>query len=287
MPTSRTPSHVPTVTLRGRDGALWLEDGSLLLEQDGTRRRIPLTAVDEVRSTESPRGVEVVLTAPEGATATVFRLRHRNAAARDVLATTVNAALAARDADAPRRDGAELVVVLPGEPPRTPLWATGEFWLMAGAGLVVAGWIAGLVTLIAHADIIGAILYFFGTKPLIFGVFLYCLAARTLYDRALLRRRGISVLATHFRHDGKKHLYRFTDLDGVQRTCEPDSAAEPVSTDPSRVQVSYDPRAPQRVAARLPVRTWVLRSLGVGIFGTAMLYTGLYMVPYQLIQVLF
>jgi hypothetical protein len=178
-------------------------------------------------------------------------------------------------------------VVLPGKAPGTPFWATGEFWLMAGIGLVVAGWIAGLVTLIAHVDIFGAILYFFGTKPLIFGVFLYGMAVKTLYDRAILRRRGISVLATHFRHDGKKHLYQFTDLDGVQRTCEPDTAAEPVSTNPSRVQVSYDPKNPERVAARLPVRTWVLRSLGVGLGGTAMLYAGLYMVPYQLAQVLF
>jgi hypothetical protein len=231
--------------------------------------------------------VDVALTAPEQTSATVFRLRHRNASARDVFVATVNAALPARDADARRRDGAELVVVLPGEPPRAPFWAAGEFWLMAGAGLVVAGWIAGLVTLIVHVDIFGAILYFFGTKPLIFGVFLYGLSARTLYDRAVLRRRGVPVLATHFRHDGKKHLYQFTDLDGVRRTGEPDTAAEPVSTNPTRVQVSYDPRNPQRVAARLPVRTWVLRSLGVGIGGTAMLFAGLYMVPYQLIQVLF
>jgi hypothetical protein len=111
-------------------------------------------------------------TAPEGASATVFRLRHRNASARDVFVATVNAALPARDADERHRDGAALVVVLPGSTggtPRTPFWAAEEFWLMIDIGLLVVGWIAGLVTLIVHIDIFGAILYFFGTKPLITG----------------------------------------------------------------------------------------------------------------------
>ncbi|MEU6374015.1 DUF3592 domain-containing protein [Streptomyces sp. NPDC046909] len=135
---------------------------------------------------------------------------------------------------------------------------------------------------------IGAILWFFGTKPLLIGLALYTLSAIELYDRAILRRRGVSVLATYSHTSGKKQLYRFTDLEGVQRHCEPDSAAEPVSVyvSPRQVQVSYDPRKPDRVKARLPVRTWVLRSLGVGVFGTAMVYTGLWMLPYQLYQVL-
>lgn len=288
MTTSSTPSHVPSVTLRGRSGALWLEDGALTLEQDGVRRRIPLAAVREVRTTEGPRGVEVVLTAPEGARPTVYRVAHRGASARDVFVATVNAALPAREAEESHRDGAELVEVLPGTTTR-PAWYKS---LLAGGvltvviGVPIVGWIAGLVTLIMHADIIGAILWFFGTKPLIIGLVLYGMAAKTLYDRAILRRRGIAVLATFHRHDGKKRMFQFTDLDGIVRDCEVDSAAEPVSSSPERFQVSYDPRNPQRVAARLPVRSWVLRSLGVGIFGTLFLYTGLYMVPYQLIQVL-
>ncbi|MFG1670864.1 hypothetical protein [Streptomyces sp. Y7] len=287
MTTSSTPSHLPSVTLRGRSGALWLEDGSLLLEQDGARRRIPLPAVEEVRPTEGPRGVEVVLTAPEGAGATVYRVAHRVASARDAFVTTVNAALPARDAGEDRRNGAELVETLPGTV-RTAWYrkALGDVALVLAIGVPVVGWIAGLVTLIAHGDLIGAILWFFGTKPLIIGLFLYGMAAKTLYDRAILRRRGVSVLAAFHRYDGKKRMFRFTDLNGVPRECEIDTAAEPVSTQPERFQVSYDPRSPQRVAAGLPLRTWVLRSLGVAVFGTLFLYAGLYMVPYQLIQVL-
>ncbi|MEY9992554.1 hypothetical protein ABIE67_004586 [Streptomyces sp. V4I8] len=289
MTTSNTPSPVPSLALRGRSGALWLEgDGSLLLEQDGVRRRIPPAAVEEVRAAESPRGVEVVLTAPEGTPPTVYRVAHRGTSERDVFVTTVKASLPVRGTEEPRPDGAELVVVEPGTTAR-PAWhkrAFGDVSLVLVLGLPIVGWIAGLVTLIAHSDLIGAILWFFGTKPLIIGLVLYGMAAKTLYDRAILRRRGISVLAAFHRHDGKKRMFRFTDLDGIPRDCEIDTAAEPVATSPERFQVSYDPRNPARVAARLPVRTWVLRSLGVGVFGTLMLYTGLYMVPYQLIQVL-
>ncbi|MEU1256661.1 hypothetical protein ABZ445_25570 [Streptomyces chartreusis] len=287
MTTSSTPSPLPSVTLRGRSGALWLEGGSLLLEQDGVRRRIPLPAVEAVRAAEGPRGVEVVLTAPEGAGATVYRVAHRAASARDAFVRTVNAALPARDAEEDRRDGATLVEVLPGTV-RTAWYrkALGDAALVLAIGVPVVGWIAGLVTLLAHGDLIGAILWFFGTKPLIIGLVLYGMAAKTLYDRAILRRRGVSVLAAFHRYDGKKRMFRFTDLNGVPRECEVDTAAEPVGSGPERFEVSYDPEHPERVAARLPVRTWVLRSLGVGVFGTLFLYAGLYMVPYQLIQVL-
>ncbi|MBT2421927.1 hypothetical protein J7F01_14980 [Streptomyces sp. ISL-22] len=283
MTTSSTPAPVPSVALRGRSGALWLEDGSLVLEQDGVRRRIPLPAVQEVRTTDGPRGVAVVLTAPEGTSPTVYRLAHRRASEVAVFSATVNAALPVRE----HRDGAELVVVEPAEPARTAFWASGDFQLWAVIGLVGTAWLAGLVTLAAHGDLIGVLLWVLGTKPLFIGLLLYTLSAIALYDRAILRRRGVTVLATYSHLAGKKRLYGFTDLDGVVRHCEPDSAAEPVGTDPRRVQVSYDPRNPDRVKARLPLRTWVLRTLGVLVFGTLFLYAGLYMVPYQLIQVLF
>jgi hypothetical protein len=280
-----TTSHLPSVALRSRSGGLWLENGRLTLEQDGVRRRIPLAAVQEVRATANgPRGVEVVLTAPEGTHPTVYRLAHRKAADVTVFVSTVNAGLPERE----RRDGAELVVMEPGVPSRTPFWAAPEFWLWTVIGLVGAGWVAGLTTLIMHADVIGAILWFFGTKPLAIGLTLYGLSAFELYDRAILWRRGVPVLATFSHTAGKKQLYSFTDLEGVERHCEPDSSAHTAvyHLDLKQVQVSYDPQNPERVKARLSVGTWVLRSLGVGIFGTATLYAGLWMVPYQLYQVL-
>ncbi|MFD3835152.1 hypothetical protein ACFWWC_02690 [Streptomyces sp. NPDC058642] len=280
-----TTSHLPTVALRGRSGGLWAEDGHLTLEQDGVRRRIPLAAVREVRATDGPRGVEVVLTAPAGAPPTVYRLAHRRAAEVAVFVSAVNAGV-----PAPRDpvDGAALVVVEPGGAPRTPFWASPEFWLWTVIGLVGAGWVAGLTTLITHSDVIGAILWVFGTKPLLAGLVIYSLAAGELYDRAILWRRGVPVVATFSHTAGKKNLYRFTDLDGVQRHCEPDSSAHTAvyHLELRQVQVCYDPHKPDRVKARLTVGTWVLRSLGVGIFGTALLCTGLWMVPYQLYQVL-
>ncbi|MFJ3668084.1 hypothetical protein ACIPSE_16705 [Streptomyces sp. NPDC090106] len=288
MTTPHQASHLPSVALRGRSGALWAEDGKLLLEQDGVRRRIPLAAVEEVRAaTAAPHGVEVVLTASGGAAPTVYRLAHRKAAETAVFVSAVNAALPpGRDRDGV--DG-ESLVVSEQAPPRSSYWRSGDWVIWAVVGVLGGGWAAGFVTLLWHSDLIGAILWVLGTKPLIGGLAVYFLAGSALYDRAILRRRGVTVLATRSHSTGKKEIYAFTDLEGVRRECEPDSAAEPVSahTTPRRVQVSYDPRKPDRVAARLPVRTWVARTLGVAVFGTAMLYAGLWMVPYQLVQVLF
>ncbi|MFF7161664.1 hypothetical protein ACFZBP_09785 [Streptomyces sp. NPDC008086] len=69
---------------------------------------------------------------------------------------------------------------------------------------------------------------------MIIGLVLYGMAAKTPYDRAILRRRGISVPATFHRHAGKRRMFRFTDLDGVPRDREIDTAAQ-APADPGAV----------------------------------------------------
>ncbi|MFD9288102.1 hypothetical protein ACFWBV_07285 [Streptomyces sp. NPDC060030] len=92
------------------------------------------------------------------------------------------------------------------------------------------------------------------------------------------------MLATSDHDNGKKQIFVFVDAEGVRRFFEPDHAAEPVSLAPRRVAAVYDPRRPERVRAVLPVRTWVLRTLGVALGGTSLLVLAFFLVPYQLIE---
>ncbi|MFJ6850145.1 hypothetical protein ACIQM3_06295 [Streptomyces sp. NPDC091271] len=286
MTTTPDSPALPSLTVRSRTGSFSMEKRSIVLEQGGVRRRIPLEAVEEVRL-ESRRGpgVQVALTAPAGASGTVFRVGCRNRASATAFVDAANGALPVRDADAPREDGAAQVVVLPplaGKDRRT----ARDRLLIAAALSPVALYVAGLVVLIAHGDIFGVVFWLLGLKPLAFGLLLYGLSAKNLYDRGLLRRRGISVLATFDHDQGKKQIYSFVDAEGVKRFCEPDSAAEAVRGAPRQVTVLYDPRHVERVKAVLPLRTWVLRTIGVAFGGTSLLVLGFFLVPYQLIELL-
>ncbi|MFG2590270.1 hypothetical protein [Streptomyces sp. NPDC048438] len=286
MTTTPGSPVLPSLTVRSRAGSFSLEKRSILLEQGGVRRRIPLEAVEEVLL-ESRRGpsVRVVLTAPGGASGTVYRVGCRNRASATAFVDATNRALPVRDADAPREDGAAQVVVLPqlaGKDRRT----ARDRLVIAAALSPVALYVAGLVVLIAHGDVFGVVFWLLGLKPLAFGLLLYGLSAKNLYDRWHLRRRGISVLATFDHDQGKNQIYSFVDAEGVTRFCEPDTAAEPVRAAPRQVAVLYDPRRVERVKAVLPLRTWVLRATGVAFGGTSLLVLGFFLVPYQLIELL-
>ncbi|MFF2727179.1 hypothetical protein ACFVS9_04630 [Streptomyces sp. NPDC058008] len=283
MTTGPNPPAPPSLTVRGRSGSLALETRSILLEQNGVRQRIPLAAVEEVGLDGGRRpAVRVVLTAPTGTPGTVYRVDCRNTASATAFVDAAGRALPARDPGAPREDGTARVVVLPPDAEKER--RTAREWLTIAAFLTpVALYLAGLVVLIVNGAVLGVILWILGLKPLAFGLFLYGLSAAALYDRWLLRRRGVSVLATSDHTQGKKEVFAFVDADGVRRFFEPDEAAEPVSIAPRRVAAVYDPRKPARVKAVLPARTWVLRTIGVGVGGTSLLVLAYFLVPYQLI----
>ncbi|MFJ2649680.1 hypothetical protein ACIO1C_23525 [Streptomyces sp. NPDC087420] len=278
--TKANSSTPPTsVVLRDRSARLCAEPGALLLDRDGTRRRIPLAAVERVRADDArQRSVAVVLTAADGVPGTVFRLNCRNSAAVTAFADAVNGALPRREDGAPRRDGAELVRVLP--PKRRQPWEPN--WWFAGitAGLVF--FVAGFVTLVARGDVMGAILWIIGVSPLVKGLAVLFLVVRALCDRLILWRRGITVLAVRYGSG-----YAFTDAKGTERRVEIDGAAKPVSTKPARYEVSYDPLRPGRTAAVLPVGSWILRTLGVVFLLLPVVALGLYLVPFQLVESLF
>ncbi|MCX5416844.1 hypothetical protein [Streptomyces sp. NBC_00059] len=285
--TANPGSAPPSLTAGNRSGSFTLERRSILLAQGGVRRRIPLEAIEVVRMDDGARrsAVQVVLTAPAGTPGTVFRVGCRNAASATAFVEAAGRALPVREADAPREDGGARVVVLPPAEDRDK--RSARDWLVIAALLTpVALYVAGLVVLIVHGDVLGVIFWILGLKPLAFGLILYGTSAKALYDRWLLRRRGISVVATFDHTDGKKQIFGFVDADGVRRFFEPDHAAEPVGLAPRGVAAHYDPRHVERVKAVLPVRTWVLRTIGVAFGGTFLLVIGFFLVPYQLIDVL-
>ncbi|WP_329207238.1 hypothetical protein OG893_25605 [Streptomyces sp. NBC_01696] len=286
MTSSSSSSALPSLTVGSRSGSFALESRSILLEQGGVRRRIPLEAVEEVRLDGVRRpAVEVVLTAPAGSSGTVYRVDCRNAASATAFVDATARALPARDVDTPREDGAARVAVLPRAADRNRR-SPRDRLVIAAVLAPVALYVGGLLVLIMDGDVLGVIFWLLGLKPLAFGLLLYGMAAKNLYDRWLLRRRDISVLATSDHTQGKKEIYRYVDAEGVRRFFEPDHAAAPVSLAPRQVAAVYDPRRVERVKAVLPLRTWVLRTIGVGFGGTSLLALGFFLVPYQLIELL-
>lgn len=269
-------ASLPSVSLSGSKGSVRLDPSGLVLEQDGTRRRIPLPAVAEVQVDPSGRAATVVLTAPDGTEATTYRVAGANAASVTAFARAVNGVLPARPPGAQLADGAELVEVL--DAPAGPRGVDPLFALIVVACAVpVIGYLAGLVQLIAVGRWFGLALYVLGVKPLLFGAAGIVMGAHALYLRAVLRRRGVSVVARPGNTSAGKMRCRFTDAEGVTRSVEVNSASIVVDR---AVHLTYDPAKPSRAVGRLPLRKRILFTLGVTV-SFPLLALGLFMVPYQ------
>ncbi|MGW9597682.1 hypothetical protein ACWHLZ_46430 [Streptomyces chartreusis] len=273
-----------SLVLRGHSATIWLDGGAILINQNGIRRRIPLQAVEKIRvDDESQRSVEVVLTAAVGTPGTTYRMDCRSSAAVTTFADTVNRALPQRDEGEPRRDVAELVEVLPNEacrPPGDPRWRIGALILL---GL----YLVGLATLIVAGEPDQWIMWLVGLAPLLMGGIICSSSVARLYDCWILRRRGISVLATYCRpSSGTRRVFQFTDAEGIEREVRLHYDVKRITTDPARVEVTYDPDRPERTTATLTA-TGVLGRLVVDLFGVAILLPGLYFAPYQLMKLLF
>lgn len=108
--------------------------------------------------------------------------------------------------------------------------------------------------------------------PFLVGCALTHIVYRVTVDWWLLRRRGITVLAVHKDSDHVGEVlvkrYSFTDAAGEERTFR--GGGRLVATDPERIEVTYDPRAPKPMTARdgpavraLSVLAYVLLGLPV------------------------
>ncbi|MEU0688559.1 hypothetical protein [Streptomyces uncialis] len=274
-------ASLPSVSLSGSKGSIRLDPGGLVLEQDGTRRRIPLPAVAGVRVDPSGRAATVILTAPDGTEATTYRVAGPNVASVTAFARAVNAALPERPPGAEPADGADLVEILdapvaartPARQGVDPLFAL----IVVACAVPVVGYVAGLVQLIVVERWFGLVLYVLGVKPLLFGAAGIAIGAHALYIRAVLLRRGVSVTANPGSVRAGKLRCHFTDAEGVTRGVEVNDASIVVDR---RVHLTYDPAVPSRAVGRLPLHKKLVYTLGV-LLSFPLLALGLFMVPYQ------
>ncbi|MEW2398091.1 hypothetical protein [Streptomyces sp. NPDC046862] len=282
MTRSSEPSLLPSLTLRGADGRIWLQGSTVWLDRDGVRRRIPLEAIVQARVTgASRRSVEIVVRGSGGVPGPVFAITGRDASGAGRIVEAVNGALPERAGRA-AAGGAELVEVFPAEPASR----RGDPRARAVACAFLAVYATGLVVLAVAGGSAPAMLWGLGVMPLALGLMIVGTAAVALRDRWVLRDRGVRVVAVFERSARRKQYFRFIDQEGVSREILADYAAKRLDGRPQRIEVTYDPQRPQRALAQLRVSALVLRTLGVVVFGLPILAIGLYMVPYQLVTLL-
>ncbi|MET7816231.1 hypothetical protein ABZT26_36010 [Streptomyces sp. NPDC005395] len=279
---------VASVAVRGLDGSVWLEGRTVRLMQDGLQRRIPLTAIEEVRLGVGPEGsVEVVLTASPGTPPTVYRLEGGAPRAAEQFARTVNEALPRRMPGAPVRDGEQLVEVLGNVSPAARPPAYAGRWrsrlLIAVSALL---YLVGLAVFVAVDDIGRAMLWGIGVLPLGSGGFLLSLGMSWWYDWTVLNRRGVSVMARHARGFESRSHFAYVDLQGVEREIFPSLPARHYGGDYTRLAIVFDPLRPTRAAPVAPGRHFAAQISGPLAIGLPLLSLGLFMVPYQMIDFL-
>jgi hypothetical protein len=270
--------------LRGRRSTARFEDLSVLLDQDGAHRRIPVEAIEEVRvSGEVGDAVEIVLTSA-GGPPTVFTVAGTAPVAGAAFVSTVAAALPGRRRGVPR-DGAELMSEVTPEVPAWRRFAAGR--PLATTGIV--GGVALWVLMVVCVAVLGGpkqwIMPLTGTV-LLLGVGRYAqIAAGIMRDRWVTRHHGIAVIATFAGYvSTKTPTYRFTDAEGGIRTYT--GGGKLVSREPRRIEVRYDPRDPERMYAPQPLLVYVLIAIpAVPLIGGA-LAAGLWLGPWQLVDVL-
>ncbi|MGW4034602.1 hypothetical protein ACWEFL_35795 [Streptomyces sp. NPDC004838] len=265
-----------SLVLRGRDGTARLDRGDVLLDQDGIRR-IPLAAVEEVRAADGGLTLEIVLTTA-GGPATVYRLRCRSAAAVTAFTEAVCTALPERGPGEPRQDGAALVQTTPGPGRRPLLHRRG----CIGLAVFLTVCLVNAVVVVVWGTSIERVVFFTGWIPLVLGYVITTGAGRGLFLTWLLRRRGITVLAT--RHPTDRRIFQFTDATGAAR--EFNGTGDWVNTHPPQIHVTYDPTHPNRMVGVEDRFNMTINALYLAVLGLPLLGYGLICVPGQFIFVL-
>ncbi|MFJ8770263.1 hypothetical protein [Streptomyces clavifer] len=246
-----TSTETSSLVLHGRRRAsARLRDGAVLLETDGVRRRIPVTAIERVDvHGAKDRQLTVVLTGDEPV---AYHLRCRSAPAVHEFAQAVRRALPTRDANEPRPNGVELVSEKPLEraaPNRVFLlwWGLGGGYVLVLVLLLVKGAFSGVVPVVLWA-----------VAPLVIGGGVGGVQAgwQVFREPWVLRTRGITVegelQGTHWHEGGKQYYYAYVDSHGVRRECKSsDGGAE-------RAEITYDPVNPDTAMVGHRTTGWLV-----------------------------
>ncbi|MFE1291522.1 hypothetical protein [Streptomyces sp. NPDC058751] len=279
MPGRPEPAFLPSITLRGYGDSIWLEGRAVLLEQKGTRRRIPLAAVEGARTVGAgQRSVEISLWGGDGVPGPVFVVEGRHADQADRLVEVINRA---RPQSAPPGGGAGLVEEMPVGPVAGRKRMSPRERIALLAVLVV--YVMGAVVLAVFGEPVQALLWVCGVMPVLLCLIIAGPAVVNARDRLVLRKRGVAVVALFDRAHGRRRFFKYTDLDGGVHEIKADYAVRGLGGDPHRIDVVYDPRRPQKAVCSLAVSTLVFRTVGVCLFGGLFLLMALLMMPFQLL----
>ncbi|MEU2547306.1 hypothetical protein ABZ618_18020 [Streptomyces roseolus] len=239
----------PQVLSKGHHIAI-LRDDHLTIERQRIITTVPLAAVEEVRRTGAT-SLTLVLT--DGAT---HPLPEGNAYSASAFHAAVTEALPERRDPA----GSALVTTEDGPAwiPRWVVWLGVMGFLGASTAYV---WLTGA----AHGPGMG-LAAFAAVPALLVGGLGVAGVVRSAVDRALLARRGVTVVATRAYYPNGKRAshYRFTDVSGNELTTHYGSGRV---TD--EIHVVYDPEAPShRHAASEPAYVTVVKhALGLLALG--------------------
>ncbi|WP_406494835.1 hypothetical protein OG936_13540 [Streptomyces sp. NBC_00846] len=268
--------------LRGRGTTAHFEGRSVLLEQNGTHRHIPVRAIQEVRAAGA-RGdrAEIELTSA-GGDPTVFVVTRSSPAAVTAFVSAVTSALPERRAP---RDGMELVSEETSAAPAWRLFLTRHSGAVAAAVCAVVLWAALVVYVAATGEPGQWLMPLFGALILLAAGRYLQLAGGIMRDHWSTRRNGITVAATSAgRNSARKEIWRFTDAEGRARTYV--GSGKIVSRDPRRIEVRYDPRHPDKLYAPQPVLVYVVVGVVVTPMLAGLLAMGVWLTLWQLVDVL-
>ncbi|MCM2388217.1 hypothetical protein [Streptomyces albipurpureus] len=289
-----TAESVSTRSLyvHGLKGNVWLDNGVIVLQQDGLRRRIPLAAVHGVEVSvgryKRP-AVEITLRTGEGSEPVRYELDGRSFVTANLFAETVTAALPAAHAAHPMDNGTELVVeeADPQARQRTAEQQRQGRRLVIVLVTCLVLWVAGLVTVAVAGESDSLTFWLAGTAPLLGGLGLVAGLVFTVRGWVIRRRRGVGVVAVFDRREGRHKVFVFIDNAGERQEYNANPTVRTIAEDPPRIQVIHDPLGRVGAQPYESVAALVARCTFYTVIGLPLLAGGLYALPYQLARVLF
>lgn len=244
-------------TLRSRGVTAAFLGDTVVIERAEERITIPLRVIRAIRAAEGDsRTVEITLT-----DAVVHTIAANNPTAATAFVAAVAAALPTR----PDERGSALVrteAVSAGLPLFASRRSLALFVTAVAAYLAYVGY---LVAAHGASTLFGAVI---GLLPLGLGALAAYQTVERVYNKAVLRRRGVIVLARSTGRLGKKKsVYVFTDAEGHTRRYESGLHAD-------TLEVAYDPANPKRMASMVPLILEIPRVILMALFTALFLAIG-------------